>query len=57
LLCLEEEETSAHLMWECPALAWWREADISEKMTERIFELARLEGAVKLRQTRENQIK
>jgi hypothetical protein len=57
LLCLEEEETSAHLMWECPALAWWREADAAEKMEERIFELARIEAVVELRQTRETQIK
>ena len=57
LLCREEEETSAHLMWECPALAWWREADTASEGTSRILKLMKLEPVVKLQQERGTQIK
>jgi hypothetical protein len=50
-LCLEEEETSDHLMWDCPALAYWREAAEMNKMYLRhmhqaIAREARLHGSM-----------
>jgi ribonuclease HI len=56
-LCLEEEETSAHLMWDCPALAYWREADTADEMEQRIIELAELEPVRELMQARGEQVK
>jgi hypothetical protein len=56
-LCLEEEETSDHLMWDCPALAYWREADTADEMEQRIIELAELEPVKELMQARGEQVK
>jgi hypothetical protein len=51
-LCLEEEETSDHLMWECLALTYWREADTAKEMEQRILKLAELKPVKELMQAR-----
>jgi hypothetical protein len=53
-LCLKEED---HLMWECPALAYWWEADTANEMEQRILKLVELEPVKELMQARGEQVK
>lgn len=49
-LCLEGDETSAHLLWECPALAWWRETSTADDAVGKILELAKLKPVAEMLQ-------
>jgi hypothetical protein len=44
-------------LWDCPALAYWWEADTADEMKQRILELAELEPVKELMQARGEQVK